>query len=62
MLEAALARIVADGTYECSSDDPQAEQVSREEIAASAWGLACEKTNENFPMLPTHLKVVRFLL
>ncbi|KAF8601983.1 hypothetical protein BDV93DRAFT_557963 [Ceratobasidium sp. AG-I] len=58
MIEAALAQIIANGTYECPPSDAGAEQPSREDIVAEAWGLACAKTRTDYPLLPSHIKVI----
>ncbi|KAF8596500.1 hypothetical protein BDV93DRAFT_563263 [Ceratobasidium sp. AG-I] len=58
MIEAALARIVANGTYECPPGGAGVEQPSRDDIVANAWGLACARTKKDYPFLLSHMKVI----
>ncbi|KAF8603231.1 hypothetical protein BDV93DRAFT_556867 [Ceratobasidium sp. AG-I] len=58
MLDAAVAQIIADGSYEYTPGDESAEEHSRENIVARAWARACVKTKSNYPVLPSHLKVL----
>ncbi|KAF8600618.1 hypothetical protein BDV93DRAFT_510658 [Ceratobasidium sp. AG-I] len=56
MVEIALAYIVGAGTYNhpISGLNP----TMCEEVASKAWAMACEQTKRDFPILPTHLKVL----
>ncbi|KAF8595395.1 hypothetical protein BDV93DRAFT_515031 [Ceratobasidium sp. AG-I] len=55
MLDAALAHVLAGGTYEHPTTGPNSQTC--EDLAAKAWGLACRKTKRDYPMQPSHLKV-----